>query len=73
MYRNLFWEARKAPGTYLHRDYLYLHKNISLEDLKNFKNYPEMIGIKYYPKSATTNSEDGIENIESIFDFNLWR
>ena len=47
---------------------LYLHKNISLEDLNNFKNYPEMIGIKYYPKSATTNSEDGIENIESIFD-----
>ena len=47
---------------------LYLHKDISLEDLKNFKKYPEMIGIKYYPKSATTNSEYGVNNIESIFD-----
>ena len=46
---------------------LYLHENIPLEDLTNFKNYPEMIGIKYYPKSATTNSENGINNVENIF------
>ena len=47
---------------------LYLHKDISLKDLKNFKKYPEMIGIKYYPKSATTNSEYGVNNIESVFN-----
>ena len=47
---------------------LYLHKDISLKDLKNFKKYPEMIGIKYYPKSATTNSEYGVNNIVSVFN-----
>ena len=47
---------------------LYLNKNIPKEDLINFKQYPEMIGIKYYPKSATTNSNAGVDNIESVFD-----
>tara|TARA_B100001287_G_scaffold275576_1_gene283555 strand:+ start:10384 stop:11400 length:1017 start_codon:yes stop_codon:yes gene_type:complete len=46
---------------------LYLHKDISLTDLDNFKNYPEMIGIKYYPKSATTNSDNGVSDMKSIF------
>ncbi len=45
---------------------LYLNKNIPLDDLYNFKKYPEMIGIKYYPKSATTNSQDGVKNLESV-------
>ena len=46
---------------------LYLHKNISLQDLRQFKNYPNMIGIKYYPKNATTNSESGVENIQTLY------
>lgn len=46
---------------------LYLNDKISLSDLEKFKTYPELIGIKYYPKSATTNSEFGILKIESIF------
>ena len=45
---------------------LYLNKDIPLDDLYNFKKYPEMIGIKYYPKSATTNSQDGVKNLESV-------
>lgn len=47
---------------------LYLNKNIPKEDLLTFKQYPEMIGIKYYPKSATTNSNEGVDNINSILD-----
>ena len=47
---------------------LYLNNNIPLDDLYNFKNYPQMIGVKYYPKSATTNSHEGINNIENIFN-----
>ena len=45
---------------------LYLHITIPKEDLYVFKNHPEMIGIKYYPKSATTNSGKGVDNIESV-------
>lgn len=46
---------------------LYLNKDILLDDLYNFKKYPQMIGIKYYPKSATTNSQDGISHIQNVF------
>lgn len=45
---------------------LYLHKDISLDDLKRFKSIPEMIGIKYYPQNATTNSDLGVDTIETV-------
>ena len=47
---------------------LYLNTNIPISDLYKFKNHPEMIGIKYYPKSATTNSHEGVSNIENVFN-----
>tara|TARA_B100000035_G_scaffold313678_1_gene327950 strand:- start:5746 stop:6744 length:999 start_codon:yes stop_codon:yes gene_type:complete len=47
---------------------LYLSKNIPIQDLLEFKQYPEMIGIKYYPKSATTNSQQGVSEIEDVFN-----
>jgi len=46
---------------------LYLSKIISEEDLRSFKNNKYMIGIKYYPKAATTNSEHGVSNIKDVF------
>ena len=46
---------------------LYLSKEIPLEDLRNFKNVKEMIGIKFYPKNATTNSQYGIEDVNDFF------
>ena len=46
---------------------LYLSKNISEKDLYNFKNNKDMIGIKYYPKAATTNSNEGVSNIDDVF------
>ena len=45
---------------------LYLNKSISILDLKKFKEYPELIGIKYYPKSATTNSDFGVSKLDSV-------
>ena len=46
---------------------LYLSKKIIEEDLYQFKNNKNMIGIKYYPKAATTNSENGVSDIEEVF------
>ena len=45
---------------------LYLHKDISNFDLKRFKSTPEMIGVKYYPQNATTNSGSGVDSIENV-------
>lgn len=38
---------------------LYLHQDITNDDLLDFKNHPELIGIKYYPFGITTNSQHG--------------
>lgn len=46
---------------------LYLSKNLKEVDLRAFKYYDYIIGIKYYPKSATTNSEFGVVNLKEIF------
>ena len=46
---------------------LYLSKDIKISDLKQFKSYDFLIGIKYYPKSATTNSEQGVKNLENVY------
>ena len=43
------------------------NENINIEDIRKFKHHPEMIGIKYYPKNVTTNSQNGINNIKNIF------
>ena len=37
-----------------------------MDDLINFKKYKEMIGIKFYPKNATTNSTHGADKIENV-------
>ena len=46
---------------------LYLHKNLDINEIKKINNYKELIGIKFYPKNATTNSEFGIDKLEDIF------
>ena len=45
---------------------LYLHKDITLEDIQDFKNNKEMIGVKYYPKGVTTNSNSGVDSLHSV-------
>ena len=46
---------------------LYLSKNISESDLYAFKSNKNMIGIKYYPKAATTNSEYGVNDLNDVY------
>ena len=45
---------------------LYLNKNIDIEELRKFKLHNWMGGIKYYPKSATTNSQFGVSNLNEV-------
>jgi len=46
---------------------LYLNKNLKISELELFKNNSYMIGVKYYPKAATTNSEFGVNNLKDVF------
>lgn len=45
---------------------LYLSKNLDVNEIRKIKDYDCIIGIKYYPKGMTTNSEYGVKNILEI-------
>tara|TARA_Y100000816_G_scaffold233077_1_gene178459 strand:+ start:2400 stop:3401 length:1002 start_codon:yes stop_codon:yes gene_type:complete len=46
---------------------LYLHKKLDINEIKRINNHKEIIGIKFYPKNATTNSKFGIDKLDDIF------
>ena len=45
---------------------LYLSKNLDVNEIRKIKDYDCIIGIKYYPKGMTTNSEHGVSNVIEI-------
>lgn len=46
---------------------LYLTDNTQPQDIIDAKQHPNIHAIKYYPAGATTNSEDGVTNIENVY------
>jgi len=44
---------------------IYFNEGLTIEELKKIKASSKIIGIKLYPKGATTNSNDGIDSFES--------
>lgn len=47
---------------------LYLTDNTSLDEIKKIQDHKQVIGIKYYPAGATTNSDLGVKNIDDRYD-----
>ena len=47
---------------------LYLTDKISLDEIKKIPKHKQIIGIKYYPAGATTNSDSGVKNIDDRYD-----
>ena len=64
MYRNRILEHDHYNGNPMMT--LYLHKDIQIHDLLRFKDHKEMFGIKLYPQNVTTNSKEGVANIEEF-------
>lgn len=48
---------------------LYLHAELRKEEIKEIAEHPWLLGIKLYPAMATTNSEEGIGNIEAFYGY----
>lgn len=46
---------------------MYLTENTSVEELKEAKETGSIVGCKYYPAGATTNSESGVKSAENVF------
>ncbi|MSQ80707.1 MAG: dihydroorotase [Candidatus Methylopumilus sp.] len=47
---------------------LYLTDNTSLEEIKKIPDCKKIVGIKYYPAGATTNSDSGVKNIDDRYN-----
>jgi dihydroorotase len=43
---------------------LYLTDKTSPDEIKKIPDHKQIIGIKYYPAGATTNSDSGVKNID---------
>jgi dihydroorotase len=47
---------------------LYLTDKTSLDEIKKIPEHKQIVGIKYYPAGATTNSDSGVRNIDDRYD-----
>ena len=47
---------------------LYLTDKTSLDEIKKIPEHKQIVGIKYYPAGATTNSDSGVKNIDDRYD-----
>lgn len=47
---------------------LYLTEKTSFDEIKKIPEYKQIVGIKYYPAGATTNSDSGVKNIDDCYD-----
>ena len=47
---------------------LYLTDNTSPGEIKKIPEHQNIVGIKYYPAGATTNSDSGVRNIDDRYD-----
>ena len=47
---------------------LYLTDNTALDEIKKIPDHKQIVGIKYYPSGATTNSDSGVKNIDDRYD-----
>lgn len=46
---------------------LYLNTNVPADDLQQMKQHPYVLGAKFYPAGATTNSEEGSRSIRALY------
>lgn len=46
---------------------LYLNDKVSVEELEQIKQYPHILGAKFYPAGATTNSAEGARSIKLLY------
>lgn len=46
---------------------LYLNNTVSADELATATQYPDILGAKLYPAGATTNSQEGVQNITDLY------
>ncbi len=66
-YRDRIIEALPEGHPFRPLMTLYLTETTDVEDIRAAAEHPEIVGVKYYPAGATTNSDDGVADIEDAY------
>lgn len=60
--------AQVPPGHTFHPYMtLYLNTSVSTDELALAAQYPDILGAKFYPAGATTNSNEGVQDITALY------
>lgn len=46
---------------------LYLNQDVSIDTIQSIHKHPYILGAKYYPAGATTNSQHGVRSIQTLY------
>ena len=67
-YESRIKKALKSDSHFQPLMTLYLTDKTSLDEIKKIPEYKQIVGIKYYPAGATTNSDAGVRNIDDRYN-----
>ncbi len=66
-YRKRILGALNPKDAFIPYMTLYLNANVPPDDLQQMKQHPYVLGAKFYPAGATTNSEEGARSIRALY------
>ena len=66
-YQQRILSALNQNSTFVPYMTLYLNTKVSPDDLHQMKQYSYILGAKFYPAGATTNSEEGARSIRALY------
>ncbi len=66
-YRQRILAALPSDTSFLPYMTFYLNEHVTPDDLKNAKQHAYILGAKFYPAGATTNSEEGTTSIRHLY------
>ena len=67
-YESRIKKALKSDSHFQPLMTLYLTEKTLLDEIKKIPEHKQIVGIKYYPAGATTNSDSGVKNIDDRYD-----
>ncbi len=66
-YRQRILSVLDNSETFVPYMTLYLNSNVLPGEIQELKKYPYILGAKFYPAGATTNSEEGARSIKALY------
>ena len=68
-YRKRILAVLPANSQFIPLMTYYLNEHVSPDELTASKSYPFIVGAKFYPAGATTNSDEGTDSLQKLYPF----